>query len=183
MQSTMSGTVLKKCIDKQQRIQNSIRAKSVFQWYNQIMKKFDEPKVIKPPYNHCVQIGKHRSNDEFLLQERQLLQCIRQTFGKILRKINKLNYFIAGDPVLRQKAPEVSLDKIKSDEIQNLIKQMKKVQRAYNLVGIAAPQIGVSYRIICIESPEDLKDKYPTAVYKTRQMDILPMTVSVEWFI
>lgn len=95
-----------------------------------------------------------------------------------MRKINKLNYFIAGDPILRQKAPEVPLDKIKSDEIQNLIKQMKKVQRAYKLVGIAAPQIGVSYRIICIESPEELKDKYPTAVYKTRQMDILPMTVS-----
>lgn len=85
---------------------------------------------------------------------------------------------IAGDPILRQIAPEVPKDKIKSNEIKTLISQMKNVLHAYNLVGIAAPQIGVSYRIICMESPEQLKERYPAAVYKTRQMDILPMTVS-----
>lgn len=79
---------------------------------------------------------------------------------------------------MRQIAPEVPLDKIKSNEIKTLISQMKKVLHAYNLVGIAAPQIGVSYRIICMESPEQLKERYPAVIYKTRQMDVLPMTVS-----
>lgn len=78
---------------------------------------------------------------------------------------------------MRNVAAEVPLDKIKCDEIQKLVQQMKKVLRNYHLVGIGAPQIGVSYRIIVIEASERLKEKYPAAVYKNRQMDILPMTV------
>lgn len=45
-------------------------------------------------------------------------------------------------------------------------------------VGLAAPQIGVGLRIIVMESSEQLKEKYPAAVYKARGCEILPMTVS-----
>lgn len=72
------------------------------------------------------------------------------------------------------------MEKIKSDEIQNVIKQMKKVLRDYNLVGIAAPQIGVSHRIIIMEFREELKEKYPLDIYRNRQMEILPMTVRMK---
>lgn len=37
--------------------QNSVRKKSIIQWYNHFWGKFDDP-IIKPPYGHCVQIGK-----------------------------------------------------------------------------------------------------------------------------
>lgn len=85
---------------------------------------------------------------------------------------------ITGDPILRHRAAEIPLDKITSSEIFNLIKQMKKVLRGYNLVGIAAPQIGIASRIIVMEASEQLKEKYPAAVYKARGCEILPMTVS-----
>lgn len=85
----------------------------------------------------------------------------------------------AGDPVLRHRATEIPLEKISSKEIVDLIAQMKKVLRSYNLVGLAAPQIGIAYRIIVMEASEQLKEKYPTAVYKARGCEILPMTVSV----
>lgn len=80
--------------------------------------------------------------------------------------------------MLRNKASEVPRERFKSDEIQKLIKQMKKVLYNYKLVGIAAPQIGVPYRVIVMEAPERLKEKYPAAIYQARQMEILPITVS-----
>lgn len=83
----------------------------------------------------------------------------------------------SGDPILRHRAAEVPLNKINSSEIVNLIKQMKKVLRSYNFVGIAAPQIGVASRIIVMEASEQLKERYPAAVYKARGCEILPMTV------
>lgn len=69
------------------------------------------------------------------------------------------------------------MDSIKSAEIQNIISKMKKVHRDYKLVGLAAPQIGISLRIIIIEASEELKEKYPAEVYKNRQMEIMPLTV------
>lgn len=55
---------------------------------------------------------------------------------------------------------------------------MKKVLRSYNFVGISAPQIGIASRVIVIEASEQLREKYPAAVYKARGCEILPMTVS-----
>lgn len=97
------------------------------------------------------------------------------------RTNDRMISFSQGDPVLRQRAPEVPLDKIKSDEIKKLVAQMKSVLRNYNLVGLAAPQIGVSYRVIVMEASEQLKEKYPKTVYDNRQMSLLPMTVSIKW--
>lgn len=79
---------------------------------------------------------------------------------------------------MRCRAAEVPVEKIKSDEIQQLIKQMKSVLNDYELVGLAAPQIGISSRIIIMEASERLIEKYPKEVYNSRQMSILPLTVS-----
>jgi peptide deformylase len=59
---------------------------------------------------------------------------------------------VAGDPVLRKKAKRVP--KIDAS-IQKLIDDMIDTMRAAPGVGLAAPQIGVSLRVIVIETPED----------------------------
>ncbi|MEX0751091.1 MAG: peptide deformylase [Dehalococcoidia bacterium] len=59
---------------------------------------------------------------------------------------------IAGDPVLREKAKRVK--KIDAS-IQRLIDDMIDTMRAAPGIGLAAPQIGVSLRVIVIETPDD----------------------------
>jgi peptide deformylase len=58
-----------------------------------------------------------------------------------------------GDPVLRMQAREVSIDAISSPEIQNIIDDMIVSMQAAGGIGLAAPQIGVSQRIITIQIP------------------------------
>ncbi len=59
---------------------------------------------------------------------------------------------IAGDPVLRQKAKKVpGIDA----SMQKLIDDMIDTMHAAPGVGLAAPQIGVSLRVVVIETPED----------------------------
>lgn len=56
------------------------------------------------------------------------------------------------DEILRQKAKRVS---IISPSINRLIKDMTDTLKAYKGVGLAAPQIGVSLRVIVIQLPEE----------------------------
>ena len=60
----------------------------------------------------------------------------------------------AGDPVLRQKARELTKEEIVSPEIQTLIEEMKATMQAAPGVGLAAPQIGRSIQLIVIEDME-----------------------------
>ena len=68
------------------------------------------------------------------------------------------------DKVLRKIAKEVSVSDIKSDKIQNLLKEMKRsLAGEKDGVALAAPQIAESLRIFVI-SPiayESLEEKYP----------------------
>lgn len=63
----------------------------------------------------------------------------------------KLDIVQIGQPVLRQMARKLSLEEIKSAEIQNLIEEMKATMRKAPGVGLAAPQIGKSLQLIVIE--------------------------------
>jgi len=65
----------------------------------------------------------------------------------VIRKI-----LFADNPILRKKAQKV---KRIDASIQNLIDDMIDTMRAANGVGLAAPQIGVSQRVIVIEIPAD----------------------------
>ena len=59
---------------------------------------------------------------------------------------------IAGDPVLRAKAKKVrQID----DYIRQLLDDMVDTMHAAPGVGLAAPQIGVSLRVVVIETPDD----------------------------
>ena len=59
---------------------------------------------------------------------------------------------IVPDPVLRQKAKRVtSVDK----SIQKLVDDMIETMREASGVGLAAPQVGVSLRVVVIEIPDE----------------------------
>ena len=59
---------------------------------------------------------------------------------------------IFGDPVLRAKAAEVTAF---DDSLRALIADLFETMKAYNGVGLAAPQVGVSQRIFVVDVPVD----------------------------
>lgn len=73
-----------------------------------------------------------------------------------------------GDPVLRDIAKEVSIDKITSPEIKKVIKEMSEALATQDDgVAIAAPQIGYSYRIFVVAGKVLENDE---EVYKKKDM-------------
>ena len=76
-----------------------------------------------------------------------------------------------GDPVLRERAREVSADELRSPEIQELIDDLIETKRAADGAGLAAPQIGESVRIAVAEV-DGVNPRYP---YKPP----IPLTVMV----
>ena len=60
-----------------------------------------------------------------------------------------------GEPVLRELAAEVPVEKIGTAELQELFRTMIAVMRDAPGVGLAAPQIGVPWRVIVLEDRED----------------------------
>lgn len=65
-----------------------------------------------------------------------------------------------GDPVLRMRATEVDPDDIGSPEVQDIIEDMIVSLAAAGGVGLAAPQISVSWRIIIIKIPAMIRVGY-----------------------
>ncbi len=76
-----------------------------------------------------------------------------------------------GDPVLRERAAEVSAEELASAETQQLIDDMIETMRAANGAGLAAPQVGVAKRIAVIE----VRPGNPRYPYKPP----IPLTVIV----
>jgi peptide deformylase len=77
-----------------------------------------------------------------------------------------------GDPVLRQRADEVSLEELSSPEMQQLIDDLVEMRRAAGGAGLAAPQVSVSRRIAVVEVDQATRRRYP---YKPA----FPLTVLV----
>jgi peptide deformylase len=75
-----------------------------------------------------------------------------------------------GDPVLRSRAEEVSLDELRSPEVQRLIDELIETRRAAGGAGLAAPQVGVSRRIAVVEVDDRTRYKYKP---------LIPLTVLV----
>ena len=76
-----------------------------------------------------------------------------------------------GDPVLRERARELSLDELRSPETQALIDDLVETKRAADGAGIAANQVGVPLRIAVAEVVQP-NPRYP---YKPP----IPLTVMV----
>jgi len=56
-----------------------------------------------------------------------------------------------GNPILRLVAEDVKTNAIKSDEIRQLVSDLRDSMKHYGGIGIAAPQIGVSLQVCIIE--------------------------------
>jgi peptide deformylase len=76
-----------------------------------------------------------------------------------------------GDPVLRERARELSPEEIASPEIQELIDDLIETKRATHGAGIAANQVGEAVRVAIVEVEED-NPRYP---YKPPE----PLTVMI----
>jgi len=74
-----------------------------------------------------------------------------------------------GDPVLRRPALPVTLEELRSTEVQRLIELMRETMRDAPGVGLAAPQVGISLQLAVIEDrPEYLRD-LPSEVLADRE--------------
>jgi len=76
-----------------------------------------------------------------------------------------------GDPVLRERAREVTPDELRSDAVQDLIDDMIETMRGANGAGLAANQIGEALRIAVVE----VRPANPRYPYKPP----VPLTVIV----
>lgn len=65
-----------------------------------------------------------------------------------------------GDPVLRLRARELTLDELRGPDGQALIDDLIDTMRAARGAGLAAPQIGASVRVAVIEVPADPPHPY-----------------------
>lgn len=75
----------------------------------------------------------------------------------------KLNILVAGDPLLRQVAKPVErIDK----KLQRLLKDMAETMYAADGVGLAAPQVGVSKRLVVIDVGEGLYELINPVIVK-----------------
>jgi len=61
-----------------------------------------------------------------------------------------------GAPVLRSRALDVPADRITTPEFQELVKTMIETMRQAPGVGLAAPQIGIPWRVIVLEDRAEL---------------------------
>ena len=77
--------------------------------------------------------------------------------------MSKLNIVVAGNPVLRMQAEEVKkIDK----KLQRFLKDMAETMYAADGVGLAAPQVGVSKRIVVIDVGEGLIEMINPVIVK-----------------
>jgi peptide deformylase len=76
-----------------------------------------------------------------------------------------------GDPVLRTRARELTLDELRSDDVQQLIDDMIETMRDANGAGLAANQVGELVRVFAAE----VRPGNPRYPYKPE----IPLTVAV----
>jgi peptide deformylase len=84
-----------------------------------------------------------------------------------------------GAPVLRARALEVPPEVIPTAEFQALIASMIATMREAPGVGLAAPQIGISARIIVLEDRSEFLDSMDPAQLEERERSAFPTRVFV----
>jgi peptide deformylase len=84
-----------------------------------------------------------------------------------------------GDPVLRQRARELTRDEIESPYIQDLILRMRDTMRDAPGVGLAAPQIGESLQLAVIEDPPALHAALTPEQLAERERRAVPFHVLI----
>lgn len=85
----------------------------------------------------------------------------------------------AGDPVLRRRAGEVPPEVITTAEFQDLVATMVVTMRAAPGVGLAAPQLGIPWRLIVLEDREELLAALGDEERRDRERAPFPVRVLV----
>jgi peptide deformylase len=91
----------------------------------------------------------------------------------------KLKICQAGEPVLRQKARQLTNEEIKSPAIQQLIELMRETMRDAPGVGLAAPQVGESVQIAVIEDIDEYQKMLPEHILAERRRTPVPFHVII----
>jgi peptide deformylase len=86
----------------------------------------------------------------------------------------KLEIVQSGNPVLRQRARPMSVEEIRSREIQKLIEAMRTSMHEAPGVGLAAPQLGLALQLAVIEDREDYHKDVPEALLQERERRPVP---------
>ena len=91
----------------------------------------------------------------------------------------RLKIVQVGEPVLRQKAKELTVDEIRGRATQELIEWMRETMHDAPGVGLAAPQIGLGLQLAVMEDkPENMKDA-PADFIKERERKPVPFHVVI----
>jgi len=84
-----------------------------------------------------------------------------------------------GDPILRRKAKRVDFNKIPQEEIDSAAKALADAINLYDGVGMAAPQIGLSWQMFAVQVTEDQIFGWPPEMMKLQGVEAVPLTVIV----
>ena len=84
-----------------------------------------------------------------------------------------------GNPVLRVRAKDVPVEQIATPEFQQLIARMTDAMRKAPGVGLAAPQLGVSLRVLVLEDPETLQASLTPQERDERERRPIPLRVII----
>lgn len=84
-----------------------------------------------------------------------------------------------GHPVLRQQARPLDPAELATQEIQDLIADMRDTMRAASGVGLAAPQVGVSLQLVVIEDPPEYHARLTPEELAARERAAVPFHVLV----
>lgn len=83
---------------------------------------------------------------------------------------------LAGDEVLRCGTTQFEIDEILDESARVLVSRMKRVMSDTAGVGLAAPQIGVSRSLICVEVKPIEKTFYDSKQYDVMERELFPFT-------
>ncbi|MBF5045149.1 peptide deformylase [Aggregicoccus sp. 17bor-14] len=84
-----------------------------------------------------------------------------------------------GEPVLRQRARELSAEEVQSPAVQQLIALMRDTMRDAPGVGLAAPQVGVDVRLVVIEDRAEYQAGLGAGELAAREREPVPFHVLV----
>ncbi|HEY7211509.1 MAG TPA: peptide deformylase [Bryobacteraceae bacterium] len=84
-----------------------------------------------------------------------------------------------GEPVLRERARELSRREIQSREIRDLIRNMRETMYKAPGVGLAAPQIGQSLQLAVIEDKAEYLKDVPAETLRERERRPVPFQVII----
>ena len=90
-----------------------------------------------------------------------------------------LKLFQAGEPVLRQRARELTVEEIQSEELQGLIRLMHDTLREAPGVGLAAPQIGELIQLAIIEDLPEYSRNMTAEQIAERERQTIPFHVII----